>query len=62
MLEILEAFVHDDDTGKNLEPPIKLNLVFNNKAEVDKYRRELKRQKENGHKVEVYFKTKEINE
>ena len=60
MFEVMYALVHDEDTGKALEPPLKINRQFNTKKDIEKVRVDLKRQKDNGHKVNIYFAIKEL--
>jgi hypothetical protein len=60
MFEVMYALVHDEDTGKALEPPLKLGRHFDTKDDIEKLRVDLKRQKDNGHKVSIYFAIKEL--
>jgi len=61
MIQIISAIVHDEDTGKILEPTIKMNKEVSTEMELEEIRRNLKRQKDNGHKVEIYFIKKMIH-
>ena len=60
--EIIAVSAHDEDTGKALGKPEKINKMFASQTEIETYRKEVKKQKDNGHTVQVYFQVKQIPE